>query len=185
MMKNHKISIRELCYIAVFTAIITVCSQISIPLPVGVPMTLQTFAIPLAGMILGKKHGTLSTVIYVLLGLVGVPVFAGFAGGLGTVFGRTGGFILSFPIMALLAGIGNEKNNNVWLVSWLVLGAAVNYLCGALMFSFVASTNLITSFVYVVVPFIPTSIVKIALVALVGKSVKAALIKNKLLTSEK
>jgi biotin transport system substrate-specific component len=185
MLKNHKISVRELCYIAVFTAIIAVCSQIIVPLPVGVPLTLQTFAIPLAGVILGKKHGTMSTIIYVLLGLAGVPVFAGFAGGLGVVFGRTGGFILSFPILALLAGIGGEKNNNLWLVSWLVLGAAVNYVCGALMFSFVASTDLITSFVYVVVPFIPTAIVKIALVALIGKSVKAALIKNNLLICER
>jgi biotin transport system substrate-specific component len=185
MLKNNRMSIRELCYMAIFTAIIVVCSQIIVPLPVGVPMTLQTFAVPLAGMILGKKHGTLSTVIYVLLGLIGVPVFAGFSGGLGMVFGRTGGFILSFPIMALFAGIGTEKNNNIWLVSWLVLGAAVNFVCGALMFSFVASTNLITSFAYVVVPFIPTAIVKIVLVALVGKSVKTALIKSNLLIGER
>jgi biotin transport system substrate-specific component len=185
MMKNNKMSIRELCYIAIFTAIIAVCSQIIIPLPVGVPMTLQTFAIPLAGVILGKKHGTLSTIVYVLLGLTGVPVFAGFSGGLGVIFGRTGGFILSFPIMALLAGIGSEKNNNIWLVSWLVIGAAVNYVSGALMFSFVTSNSLAASFIYVVVPFIPTSIVKIILVAVIGKSVRTVLIQNNLLAGER
>jgi biotin transport system substrate-specific component len=87
--------------------------------------------------------------------------------------------------MAWLAGIGNEKNNNLWLVFWLVLGAAINYLCGALMFSFVTSTNLSASFVYVVVPFIPTAVLKIALVALIGKSIRAVLVKNNLVISER
>lgn len=175
-MKNF--SVRDLCYIGIFTAIIVVCAQISIPLPIGVPMTLQTFAIPLAGIILGKRNGTLSALIYVLLGLVGAPVFAGFTGGLGIVFGKSGGFILSFPIMALTAGIGEQKNSKVWLVVWLVIGAVINYICGMLMFSAVMSLDLLTSFAYVVVPFIPTAIIKIILVAVLGRYIKTALVKS-------
>ena len=92
---KSKIEIRDICYIAIFTAIIAVMAQISIPLPGGVPLTLQTLAVPLAGIILGAKRGTMSTIIYILLAMAGVPVLAGFSGGAGVVFGVTGGFIIS------------------------------------------------------------------------------------------
>jgi len=92
------IHIRQLCYMSVFVAIIAVSAQIIIPLPHGVPMTLQTFTIALAGILLGPKKGGLTVLIYILLGGVGVPVFAGFLGGLGVIFGFTGGFIMSFPL---------------------------------------------------------------------------------------
>ena len=85
MSQNQKV--RDLVYIAVFTAIIAVLAQISIPMPGGVPMTLQTFAVPLAGLVLGTKRGTLSALLYVLLGTLGVPVFAGLSGGPGIVLG--------------------------------------------------------------------------------------------------
>ena len=81
---KHSFSVVDLCYIAMFTTLIAVLAQVSIPLPGGVPLTLQTFAVPLAGLILGAKRGTVSALLYVLLGAVGVPVFANFTGGLGT-----------------------------------------------------------------------------------------------------
>jgi len=182
-MKN-RITVRELCHIAIFTAIIAVCSQISVPLPYGVPLTLQTFAVMLAGMVLGKKNGVLSVIIYVLLGIAGVPVFSGFAGGMGVIFGKTGGFILSFPLMALCAGIGNDKNNYVWLAFWLIIGAVINYIGGMLMFAFVTSNTLAASFGYVVLPFIPTGAVKIIMAAVIGKQAKNILVKNKILMGE-
>jgi len=182
-MNSKNFSIRELCYIAIFAAIIMVCAQITIPMPYGVPMTLQTFAIPLAGVVLGIKNGTTATLVYVLLGLMGVPVFAGFTGGIGIVFGRTGGFIMSFPLMALAAGIGancskkNNLKNNLWLALWLIIGAVVNYICGMLMFSFIhfgsiSFDNLIASFSLVVVPFIPTAIIKIIMVLVLGRAIE-------------
>ena len=76
-MNRQSTGIKDIIYIAVFTAIIAVLAQISIPMPGGVPMTMQTFAVPLAGIVLGAKRGTISTLIYVLLGFIGVPVFAG------------------------------------------------------------------------------------------------------------
>ena len=71
----------DLCMIGVVTAVIVIMAQISIPMPLGVPMTMQTFAITLAGIILGSKKGAVASLIYVLLGAVGVPVFANFSGG--------------------------------------------------------------------------------------------------------
>jgi biotin transport system substrate-specific component len=176
-----KLSVRELCSIGLFTAIIAVCAQISIPMPYGVPMTLQTFAIPLAGAVLGIKNGTIAALVYVLLGAVGVPVFANFSGGIGMIFGRTGGFILAFPLMALLAGIGAKKDNPFWLTMWLVIGAVVLYISGMLMFSFVTSNSLMASFGFVVVPFLPTEVIKIAMVVVLNKLIKQALRKSGLL----
>jgi len=173
-----KISAREMCRIGIFTAITAVCAQLIVPMPYGVPMTMQTFAILLAGVALGAKNGALSALVYVLLGAAGAPVFAGFTGGLGVIFGRTGGFILSFPIMALAAGFGGAKSNKLWLAFWLIAGTAINFLCGMLMFGLVTGTGPAASFVYVVLPFIPGGIVKIILVALSGRVIKAALAKS-------
>jgi biotin transport system substrate-specific component len=170
--------IRTLCYIAIFTALIAVCAQISIPIST-VPLTMQTFAIMLAGVVLGKKNGTIAVLIYVLLGMAGVPVFAGFNGGIGIIFGRTGGFILSFPIMAFLAGAGAEQKYR--LFAFLVSGVAINYFCGLLVFSQIMSMSLPVSFGYAVAPFIPNDILKIILIVIIGSLIKNALIKSKLL----
>ena len=144
-------------------------------MPYGVPLTLQTFAIPLAGVVLGAKNGMIAALVYVLLGMVGVPVFANFTGGIGIVFGRTGGFILAFPFMAFAAGIGAKKDNILWLISWLVVGAIILYTVGMLVFSFVAPAELWTSFTLVVLPFLPTEAIKIVLVILFSKLIKRAL----------
>ena len=181
-MNKLKFSVRDLCFIGIFTAIITVVSQLSIPMPYGVPITLQTFVIPLSGIVLGAKKGTVSTLIYVLLGAIGVPVFAGYTGGMGIVLGMTGGFILSFPVMALTAGIGERKNNVIWLVSGLVVGSVINYICGMFWFSFVMSSDLKTAFAACVLPFIPTAIIKIVLVAILGRQIKRVLVQGRVLT---
>ena len=149
-------SIMNICYIGVFVALIVVMAQISIPMPAGVPMTLQTLIIPLAGIILGKGRGTIAALIYVLLGAVGVPVFAGFAGGLGIVLGVTGGFIVSFPLMAFAAGLGYEKNQKFGIWIGLVLGAVLNYLIGTIWFAIVTGSSLMAGFTACVLPFIPT-----------------------------
>ena len=180
-MEVKRLSIRELCSIGLFTAIIAVCAQISIPMPYGVPMTLQTFAIPLAGAVLGIKNGTIAALVYVLLGAVGVPVFANFTGGIGMIFGRTGGFILAFPLMALCAGIGGKKENHLWLAMWLIVGAIVLYISGMLMFSLVTSNGLVASFTFVVAPFLPTEAIKIAMVVVLNKLIKQALKKSGML----
>lgn len=179
-MSAKNLSVRDMCLIGVFTAIISVLAQISIPMPYGVPMTLQTFAIPLAGIVLGARKGTFSTLVYVLLGAFGAPVFAGFSGGLGIVLGPTGGFILSFPLMALAAGIGMERHSKAGLACGLVAGAALNYICGMLMFSVVTSRDLTTAFVACVLPFIPTAIIKAVLAGLLGVKIRRILEKERM-----
>ncbi|MBQ9248015.1 MAG: biotin transporter BioY, partial [Ruminococcus sp.] len=91
--KSSKNAVKDLVFTAMFAALIAVCSILSIPIG-EVPITLQTFAVCLAAAMLGWKRGTLSVLIYVLLGAVGVPVFAGMTGGVGILAGPTGGYII-------------------------------------------------------------------------------------------
>jgi biotin transport system substrate-specific component len=141
-------------------------------MPLGMPLTLQTFAIMLAGIVLGAKNGTIATITYVLLGTLGAPVFSAFTGGIGIIFGRTGGFILSFPLLALAAGIGTTKENRLRLAIWLTIGAIINFTSGVLMFSAVVPMNLQASFYFAAAPFIPTELVKIALLVAFGSTIK-------------
>lgn len=180
---NLKLSIRDICLIGIFTAFIAASAQLIIPMPVGVPFTLQTFIIPLAGVILGAKKGTLAVLVYIILGATGIPVFSGFKGGFAVIFGVTGGYILSFPILALFAGIGSDSyekikniwNRNIFFSSCLVIGSSINYICGMLMAMFVTSRGLQEAFAIFVLPYIPTEVVKIILVWIFGMSLKKIL----------
>jgi len=164
---------------ALFTALIAACAQISIPLPTGVPITLQTFAIMLAGIILGAKRGTIATLVYVLLAIVGTPVLANFTGGAGIVFGITGGFILSFPIMPLTIGLfnkaGEDKSNKLLLPVGTVLAVIVNYICGMSYFSIFTSSSLVVAFSACVLPFILGDTAKVFIAIAIGKKVKIIL----------
>ena len=90
----------DIVYIAVFAVIMAICSWISIP--TAVPFTLQTFGVFVAVGVLGGKRGTLSILVFILLGAIGVPVFAGFSGGIGVLAGTTGGYIIGFLFSALV-----------------------------------------------------------------------------------
>ena len=186
-MNNRKssLSVTDLCYIALFTALIAVLAQISIPLPGGVPLTLQTLAVPLAGIVLGPRRGTISTLLYVLLGAIGIPVFANFTGGLGIVLGVTGGFIISFPIMALFAGFASTKGVKspaLWM--WLILGALVNYAVGTVWCMFAAGLDLAGALAACVIPFIPTAILKIILAGFLGTMLRNTMMKANVLQPE-
>lgn len=175
--RSASLSSRDITQIGLAAALIAILAQISIPMPAGVPMTLQTFAIPFVAIILGSKKGTIAAVIYVLLGAVGLPVFAGFKGGLGIVLGLTGGFIVSFPIMAFLAGLGLEMGGTVKLYAGLVAGAVINYIIGTCWFVVAAHSTFAAAFAACVLPFIPTAIIKIILAGIIGKKVRELLIK--------
>ena len=178
-MESKRLSTRELCYIGIFTTIIAVCAQIVIPQPGGIPFTLQAWAVSLAGLILGPKNGTLAALVYVLLGAVGAPVFAGFSGGFGVIMRPTGGFILTFPIVALLAGLGERKGGLVWVVLGLIAGSIFNWGVGLLWFNWVTEFGLAISFGYAVAPFIIVGIVRTAVLPLISKSIKNAMRKAK------
>ncbi|MCL2406652.1 MAG: biotin transporter BioY [Defluviitaleaceae bacterium] len=175
MIKQRKLTVRDMCLVAIFTAIIAVCAQIQIPQPSGVPFTLQTWAVALAGLVLGPKRGTLAVLVYIMLGAAGVPVFAGFSGGVGVIMRHTGGFILSFPIVALLAGFAVHKGGVFRTVLGLIAGSVVNFTAGLLWFEWIMEFGLPTSFGYAVAPFIVTDIIRVSILPILYKSIKAAM----------
>ena len=168
-MQKSKLSVQDICSIAIMAALTAVMAQISIPMPMGVPMTMQTFAITLAAVILGSKKGALSILVYVLMGAVGIPVFAGFSGGIQNLIGPTGGFIISFPIMAFIIGIGVEhKDKKGMFTLMLILGTVSNYVVGVIMFCIIAKSPVWTGISACVLPFIPTAIIKAVLASVLG-----------------
>ena len=175
-MQNSKISIQDICSISIMTAITVVLAQISIPMPLGVPMTMQTFAVTLAGIVLGAKRGAISMIIYVLLGAIGVPVLANFSGGFQHLIGPTGGFLLSFPIMAYLIGIGTKmRRQEGMFLLFLILGTAANYAIGVLMFCILMKASIWTGITACVLPFIPTAIIKAAVEYILGLKLQVRL----------
>ena len=136
-----KNKLQKMVVTGVMAALLIVLSQISIPLPTGIPVTLQTLAVALCGYVLGPVLGTLSVGVYLALGAVGLPVFAGFSGGLGSVVGRTGGYLWAFLPMAFLCGLGARRGGKAWALLLGALGLAVCHLCGAFQFAAVMSLS--------------------------------------------
>ena len=120
---------RDLALVAVFAALIAALSLTpGIPLGAGVPLTLQTLGVGLAGLVLGPWRGFLAVLLYVVVGLAGLPVFAGGASGLGTLAGPTVGYLVSFPVMALVAGLiarWTVRRGQSWAVGKLIVAALV------------------------------------------------------------
>ena len=138
---------------ALFTAIIAVLSQVSVPMPSGVPITLQTFAIALAGYCLGAKYGTAATVVYIALGAVGVPVFTGFTAGFSRLFGVTGGFIWGFIPMAALCGLCHGRRGmRAYLPG--IAGVVVCHLLGAAQYAVLAQISFVRALLLVSLPYI-------------------------------
>ena len=171
---KSKFSVRDICYAGLFAAVIAVMAQISIPMPLGVPMTMQTFAITLAAVVLGSKLSAIATLVYLALGAVGVPVLANFSGGFDKFVGPTGGFLLSFPLMAFIIGWGAEhrKDFKGAYVIALVVGTVVNYVVGVALFCAVAKASVATGITACVLPFIPTAIIKAVLACAIGLNLR-------------
>ena len=136
-----KNKLQKMVVTGVMAVLLIVLSQISIPLPTGIPVTLQTLAVALCGYVLGPVLGTLSVGVYLALGAVGLPVFAGFSGGLGSFVGMTGGYLWAFLPMAFLCGLGARRGGKAWALLLGALGLAVCHLCGAFQFAAVMSLS--------------------------------------------
>lgn len=172
-----KSKIYDMVYIAVFAVLIAVCSWISIP--TTVPFTLQTFAVFLAVLVLGGKRGTMAVLIYVLLGAVGIPVFAGFQGGIHIILGNTGGYIIGFIFSALFMwGMEKLPGKKLWVQTLsMVIGLILCYAVGTVWFMVVYAKNsgavgLLTVLGWCVIPFIIPDLIKIALALALSKRLR-------------
>ncbi len=178
-MNKSALSTKDLCMISLWTAVIAVMAQIAIPMPMGVPMTMQTFAITLAAIVLGAKKGAIASSIYVLLGAIGLPVFANFSGGLHSVVGATGGFIISFPIMAFIIGWGVEYKDRikgVFIVA-IIMGTIINYVIGVFVFCLITGSSVMAGITACVIPFIPTAIIKGVVGGILGVKMRERMVR--------
>lgn len=170
----------DMAYIGIFTVLIAICSWISIPMQI--PFTLQTFAVFLAVAVLGGRRGTLSVVVYVLLGAIGVPVFAGFTGGLGIIMRNTGGYIIGFIFTALVMWLMESLlGRKLWVQAVsMVLGLLICYAFGTAWFMLVymkdtGTVGLMTVLGWCVIPFIIPDAVKIVLALVLSNTLKKPL----------
>lgn len=148
-------------YVAMFTAIIAVSAQISIP--TAIPFTLQTLGVFVAGAMLGWKRSTLSVFIYILLAVVGVPVLANFSGGFDKVIGITGGYIIGFIFTAFIVGMITDKfgrKTGILIIS-MVAGLMVCYLFGTVWFCVISQTTFTKAIMLCVVPYLLFDALKI------------------------
>ncbi len=166
MHNSNSRHVTRLVLTALMAALTAICSQIQIPLPM-VPINLALFAVHLGGALLGSRYGALSMVVYVLLGIIGIPVFAGFKAGATVLFGKTGGYILGYILAAAIAPVLPRKFGNRF--PWFVLSMAIGTLCcytfGTIWFMILTGMNLLTSLTYCVIPFLPGDVIKILLAA--------------------
>ncbi len=167
---KSKIDVRDMAYLAMAVAFISVCAWISVP--AAVPFTLQTFAIFLCAAIFGAKRGAAAVAIYILLGAIGLPVFSGFRGGFGMLFGATGGYITGFLPAAVIAGWRAKKRSGP-LADAAAMTAAllVCYAFGTLWYAYVYASGIsgvTAALMACVVPYIIPDALKIALAAMLA-----------------
>lgn len=156
-------------YAGLFAAVLAVLSQLAIPMPGAVPLTLQTFGVALCAYVLGWKLGTVSYLVYFLLGLAGVPVFSGFTGGIGKLFGLTGGFLLGFFLLSAGCGLFTHyrrtyrlrKNEQMLSLLCGILGLLFCHLLGILQVILLTKSSFAASFLLVSAPYLIKDLISV------------------------
>nr|WP_288645472.1 biotin transporter BioY [uncultured Mediterraneibacter sp.] len=174
---NQKIRTKQMVLIALMTAVTCVLGPLSIPLPFSpVPISLTNFAIFLAIFILGMKSGTISFIIYLLLGAVGVPVFSSFRGGLQVLAGPTGGYLIGFIFLALIMGFALDHFDRklVPTIIGMIIGMAVCYAFGTVWLAKLLSLSFKEGLMMGVIPYLAGDAAKIIIAAIVGPKLYGA-----------
>lgn len=174
-MKNSKAG--NLVFCGLFAGLIAVFAQVQIPLAGLVPISLATFGVMTCGLLLGGRSGTLAVAAYILLGAAGIPVFAGFKGGLSVLMGPTGGYIAGYLPCAALAGLAVPALQEKMLGRCVLLlaGTAACYLLGTAWFMRATGRTLAESLSLCVLPFLPGDAAKILLAAFLAPRLRRAM----------
>lgn len=174
---NQKIRTKQMVLIALMTAVTCVLGPLSIPLPFSpVPISLTNFAIFLAIFVLGMKSGTISFIIYLLLGAVGVPVFSSFRGGFQVLAGPTGGYLIGFIFLALIMGFALDHFDRklVPTLIGMIIGMAVCYAFGTVWLAKLLSLSFKEGLMMGVIPYLAGDAAKIIIAAIVGPKLYGA-----------
>lgn len=171
-------STRQLAVIGVMTAVTCILAPLS--LPIGpVPISLTNLAIYFSLYTLGTKFGCASYLVYLLIGFIGVPVFSGFTSGPGKLLGPTGGYLIGFLPMALIAGIFIDKfiSNRFISLLGMIGGTVVAYAFGTVWLAYQANLDWKAALMAGVIPFIPGDLIKMILAMIAGPQIRKQLIR--------
>ncbi len=174
----RRISVYAITLTALMCAVTCVLGPLSIPLPFSpVPISLTNLAIYFTVYVIGMKKGTASYLLYLLIGLVGVPVFSAFTAGPGKLFGPTGGYLIGFIFLAVISGFFVDRwpKRRLMQLLGMVLGTALCYLIGTLWLSFESHISFAAALVAGVIPFLPGDAVKILLALWLGPEIRKRL----------
>ena len=173
--KMKTLSVTNMAMISLMAAVICILGPLSIPIPMSpVPISFTNLAILFAVCILGWKSGTISYLIYLAAGLIGLPVFSGFSSGFGKLLGPTGGYLVGMILTAIIAGLSFERlKNPVLLYCGLVFGIAVSYIFGTCWLCIVAHLTLMQGLLAGVIPYIPGDLIKILIAVILGPIIKS------------
>lgn len=173
--EKRKITTQQMALVAIMTALTCILAPFS--LPIGpVPISLTNLVIYFSLYLLGWKLGTLSYVIYLLIGLVGVPVFSGFTAGPAKLFGPTGGYLIGFIPMAIIAGIVIDKFSQRWIqILGIIVGTAICYAFGTAWFCIQAGYTVSAALAVCVIPFIPADLIKMVIAMIIGPEIRKRL----------
>lgn len=166
--------LRSMVYASLFGSLTAIGALIIVPLQ-PVPFTLQTFFTALSGVLLGGRTGALSQVVYVILGCMGLPVFAGGKAGLGVLFGPTGGYLIGFILGAYIIGKIVEfwaRAGIIWIALAILAGDLFIYSIGTLWLSIITHFSLIKAFFVGVVPFVLPELLKLLTAAVLASRIK-------------
>lgn len=176
--EKPKFNVKQLALVGLMAAVICVLGPLAISIPASpVQISLGTLAIYFVVSVLGMKLGTLSVIVYILLGLAGVPVFAGFTAGAGKLFGPSGGYIIGYIFMALICGFFVDKWGNKLVIYFpgMILGTAVCYFFGTVWLAYQMSYTFPQALFAGVVPYIPGDLVKLIIAMAIGIQVRKRL----------
>lgn len=167
---------KQMTSIALMTAIICILAPLSIPIG-AVPISFTNLVLYFSVYIIGTKNSLISYTLYCLLGIIGLPVFSGFEGGLGKVVGPTGGCLIGFFFVIIISGVFIErfKNYRIMHLIGMIIGAIVVYLSATLWFCYVMDTNFIAGLMVCAVPFIIGDLLKIIAALTVARKIRERL----------
>ena len=170
------VNVKSMTSVAMMTALMCLLGPVMIP--VGpVPFSLQVLTVCLSVAVLGQKRGTLAVLLYLLMGFVGLPVFAGFSGGPATLLGPTGGFLAGFLPLALIGGwfVSRVRDRAVIHFAGMASGLAVLYVLGTAWLTFSAGLSWGKALKVAVYPFVLVDTVKVLMALFLGKIIRKRL----------
>lgn len=185
--QKPRLNVKQLALTGLMTSVLCILGPIALNIPISpVPISLGFLGIYFICSVLGTKLGTLSVIVYILLGLAGLPVFTNFTGGPGKLFGPTGGYIIGYIFMALICGFFVDKSGGrlLLILVGMVLGSVVGYLFGTLWLAYQQSIGFVQALFLGVVPYLPFDAAKLIVGAVIGSKLRSRLLQAGLLSAQ-